>query len=119
MFVDAIPSLTVMVMADEPYWLVSGKMVKVRFAPLPPKIKLDGSTRLVLELVQEMRSDPGDVSASPIVNPIGPVEVSSKVFTFVMPVIVGNVFTLTTADAALFVGLVSGVMDETTAVLVF
>ena len=93
-------------------------MLIVLFVPLPVKTKLTGSANVVSVLDAVTTSEARSVSASPIVNPTGPVGVSSRVVTFVKPVIVGKVFTETIADAVLFVELESAVMDETTAVLV-
>jgi len=50
-------------------------MTTLRLAPVPPKVILASGTRVVFEEVAESVNPLGCVSASPIVNAIGPVGV--------------------------------------------
>ena len=74
-----VPSLTMIVIVDVPLWPVAGVMTAVRPAPLPPKTILATGTSVASDEVAERVNAAGEVSASPTVNAIGPVGVSSFV----------------------------------------
>ena len=80
-FVDAVsvPSLTVTVIVDVPLPPGAGVMTTLRLAPVPPKVILAFGTSVVFDEAPESVRLLGCVSASPIVNAIAPVGVSSFV----------------------------------------
>ena len=73
------PSLTVTVIVAEPFWLVAGVTVTVRFAPLPPNTTFALGTSVVLEELPLTVKLPAAVSASPTVKLIGPATASSLI----------------------------------------
>ena len=79
--VDAVaaPSLTVTVMVEAPLAPATGVIATVRFAPLPPKAMFASGTSAVFVELPVSVKVPGGVSASPMVNAIGAVGVSSFV----------------------------------------
>jgi hypothetical protein len=85
------PSLTVTVIVALPFWLAAGVTVTVRLAPLPPKTMFPLGTNPVLEELPLSVRLPAAVSASPTVNAIAPVGVSSLVVWSAMFEIVGAV----------------------------
>src|SRR5690349_9075682 len=73
----ALPSLTVTVIVALPNWFVAGRTVTVRFAPLPPNVILPLGIKVAWDDVPVRVKALTGVSASPIVNGIAPVVVSS------------------------------------------
>ena len=74
-----VPSLTVTVMVVVPFSPATGVMTTFRLAPVPPKVMLAFGTRVVFDELPASVKLPGGVSASPMVNAIGPVGVFSLV----------------------------------------
>src|SRR5258706_11329865 len=89
-FVLAVPSLTVTVMVAVPNWFAAGVSVTVLFAPLPPKTMLPLGISVGFEEEPVTIKLAGSVSASPIVNEMGPSGVSSAVTWLAMSEIVGG-----------------------------
>jgi hypothetical protein len=114
----AWPSLTVSVIVAEPLWSGDGVSVTVRFELLPPNTMFVFATRAGLELDALNTSDEAGVSASPIVNAIGPMAVSSGVVRLVIVEIVGNALMLTIAEAELSAPTGSAVEELTDATFV-
>ena len=79
--VDALrlPSLTAIVIVEVPLPPGAGVMTTFRLAPVPPKVMLAFGTRVVFDELPASVKLPGGVSASPMVNAIGPVGVFSLV----------------------------------------
>ena len=75
----SVPSLTVIVMVEEPLRPGAGVMTALRPAPLPPKTILATGTSAASDEVADKVNAFGEVSASPTVNAIGAVGVSSFV----------------------------------------
>ena len=100
-----VPSLTVIVMVEVPLWPAAGVMIALRPAPLPPKAILATGISTAFDEVTDSVNAFGEVSASPIVNAIAPVGVSSFVDCGPMAVMVGGVFGLTVSTK--FVDVVS------------
>ena len=76
---DKAPSLTVSVIVDVPDWLGAGAIVIVRFELLPPRTMAPVGINSAFEVLAETARLLEEVSASPIVNGIGEVAVSSSV----------------------------------------
>src|SRR6266567_3546350 len=93
---DTVPSLTVRVIVAVPNAFTAGIIVTVRLLLAPPKTMLVLGTRLGTEDVAERIRALAEVSASPIVNGIGLVAVSSGVVWLVMVEIVGRPLTAKT-----------------------
>src|SRR5438552_18772887 len=85
-------SVTVMVSVLVPVWLAAGVRVKVRSAPLPPKVMLALGRSVVFEEIAFMASEPAAVSASQMPNHSGPVAVFIDALTLGMAVICGPRF---------------------------
>ncbi len=100
-----VPSLTVIVMVEVPLCPAAGVMIALRPAPLPPKAILATGISTAFDEVADSVNAFGEVSASPIVNAIAPVGVSSFVDCGPMAVMVGGVFGLTVSTK--FVDVVS------------
>lgn len=75
----AVPSLTVMVIVDDPVWLAIGVNVTVRFAPLPPNEMFASGTSASLLDAPDTVSVPTGLSGSDMVNAMAPVGVFSGV----------------------------------------
>src|SRR5262245_51950309 len=115
----ALPSLIMMLIVAEPFWLVNGVIVTVRLLLLPPKTIPDSGTRLVFELAAPgVRLEAG-VSTSPITNASGPATLSSSIVTLVIVEMVGTLLTPNETEAELFPLFGSSIAEETVAVLVF
>src|SRR5262249_10350624 len=114
----AMPSLTTMVIVQNPLAFVAGTSVTVAFVPLPPKMIPLTGTRFVLELLPVSTSEFGGVSASSMLNEIGPMGVSSSVIWLEIPEIVGGEFTEIEPSTVLLPGIGSSVVDVTTAMFV-
>src|SRR4051812_46944559 len=72
------PSLTITVIVAVPFWFAAGVTVTVRFAPAPPNTTLATGTRVGLDEPRVKIRFAAAVSASPMVKPSAPVEVSSS-----------------------------------------
>src|SRR2546425_500611 len=83
------PSLTLTVIVVTPFWLAAGLTVTVRFDPLPPKTMLLVGTSVGLDDPLLNVRLPIGVSASPTVNGIAPVAVSTVVNWSAISLIVG------------------------------
>src|SRR4030095_13639953 len=97
-FVEAVsvPSLTETVMVAVPLSPATGGMTTSRFASFPPpKVMLAFGTSVVFDEVPETVNPVGGVSASPMVNAIGPVGVFSFVDCGAIAVMVGAVLAFT------------------------
>ena len=92
------PSLTVTVIVVLPNRFAAGVTVTVRLAPLPPSTTFASGTRVVFDDARVTVRLPAAVSASPIVNAIGPVDVSSFVVRSAMSDTVGAVLVLVTVS---------------------
>src|SRR4051812_6098637 len=90
--VVALPSLTETVIVAVPFWFAAGVIVRVRFAPLPPKTKFAFGTRVGLDELPFTVKLPTAVSASPTVNAIAAPGVSSLAVWLTIAEIVGGVF---------------------------
>jgi|SRR5687768_1698902 len=88
--VSFVPSSTVIVIVVLPLWLSPGVMVTVRLALLPCKLILAFGTKETLEEEAVTVNKLTGVSASPIVNEIGPVGVLSAVDCGSMELMVGG-----------------------------
>src|SRR5881394_2839480 len=77
--VPPLASVTMIVMALEPNWLVAGVTTMERLAAFPPKLIPDGATRLVLEEEAVTTRAEAVVSESPMVKPNVLVEESSVI----------------------------------------
>src|SRR6267143_2540075 len=86
------PSLNVTVIVALPFWLAAGLTVTVRLAPLPPNTMFALGTSVGLDELPLTVRLPAALSASPTVNAIAPVGVSSLVPWSTMSEIVGAVF---------------------------
>jgi len=87
-----LPSLTVTVIVVVPDWSADGVTVTVRFDPLPPNtMPLTGTSDVFDDEALKVRL-PAGLSASPTVNAIDPVVLSSGIVVFEMSLIVGAVF---------------------------
>ena len=75
----SVPSLTMIVMVDVPLWPAAGVIIASRPAPLPPKAILATGISTAFDEVADRVNAFGEVSASPTVNAIAPVGVSSFV----------------------------------------
>ena len=75
----SVPSLTVTVIVEVPLSPAAGVITTLRLAPLPPKVMLATGTKVVFEEAADRVKLLGSVSASPMVNAIGPVGVFSFV----------------------------------------
>src|SRR2546422_609575 len=73
------PSLTFTVIVATPFWLAAGLTVTVRFDPDPPKTMLLVGTSVGLDEPLLNVRLPAGLSASPTVNGIAPVGVSTVV----------------------------------------
>ena len=73
----------------------------VRFAPLPPTVIFPFGTRVVFDEVAVTVKSAANVSTSPTVKGMAPVEVSSFVDLSVMLLIVGRSFTAVTVTLRL------------------
>ena len=71
------PSLTLSVMRASPNWSATGVTITVRFDPEPPKTILLSGTNAGFEEAPLTTRVSGAVSTSPMVKPIGPVELFS------------------------------------------
>ncbi len=71
-----VPSLTMIVIVDEPLRPAAGVITAVRPAPLPPKAILATGINVASDEVADSVNAFGEVSASPTVNAIAPVGVS-------------------------------------------
>src|SRR5438552_764626 len=87
------PSLTLTVINVVPTWLVAGVTVTARLVPLPPKTMLALGTNVRLVDVALRVRLPAAVSTSPIMNAMGPVEVSSLTVWLPMAEMVGGSLT--------------------------
>src|SRR5687767_11980208 len=74
-----VPSLTAIVIVEVPLPPGAGVMTTFRSAPVPPKVMLAFGTRVVFDELPASVKLPGGVSASAMVNAIGPVGVFSLV----------------------------------------
>ena len=90
------PSLTVIVMVAVPERFAAGVTVTVREAALPPSTMFATGTSDVFEEPTESVRLPAAVCASPTVNAIAPVLVSSATDRLAISEMVGAVFTLLT-----------------------
>src|SRR5678815_1909735 len=88
-----VPSLTVSVIVVVPKALVTGVIVTVRFAPLPPNTMLFVGTSAGFDEPPLTVSEVAGVSKSPTVKPSAGVEVSSLTIWSATPVTVGASFT--------------------------
>ena len=88
-----VPSLTVTVMVAVPDWPAAGVTVTVRLAPFPPNTMLFVGTKVRFEdaLLRLRLFD--DVSKSPIVKLIAPVDVPRATVRFAISDTVGGSFT--------------------------
>src|SRR6188508_3301116 len=92
----SVPSLTVTVIVEVPLWPAAGVMTRLRLASVPPpKVMLAFGTNVTFDEVPETVNPVGCVSASPMVNAIGPVGVFSFVDCGAIAVMVGAVLALT------------------------
>lgn len=73
------PSVTVKVIVLDPDWFRAGLTVTVLAEPDPPKEIFPFGTSEVFDEVADMFRIPAELSTSPTVKGIGPVEVSSPV----------------------------------------
>ena len=87
----AVPSLTVRVMVDVPFWFAAGVTVTVRVAPLPLKTRLALGTNVVFDELPVTVRLATAVSASPTVKASAPVFVSSLIVWAASAEIVGDV----------------------------
>src|SRR6266567_1650452 len=93
---DIVPSLTVRVIVAGPNAFPAGVIFTVRLLWAPPKTMLVMGTRLESEEVAERISALAGVSASPMLNGIGLVAVSSAVVWLVIVEMVGRPLTAKT-----------------------
>src|ERR1051325_5174736 len=94
-------------------------MLRVRLAPLPPKLKLLADTRLVFEELAVMTRFSADVSKSDTVTLIGPVAVSSLMVRGGRLEIPGRSFTgLTLTVTVRLVVVVGGSPSSTVTVII-
>ena len=101
------PSLTVTVMLAVPIWFVTGVIVTVRVAPLPPKMTFPTGTSVGLDDVALSTRLDRAVSTSPTVKLIGPVEVFWLMVRSGILEIVGGSFTGVTVRTKLSLAVAS------------
>lgn len=94
--VEALPSLTLRVMIELPYWFGAGVTVTVRWDPVPARRIFAWWTKVVLDDSAVTTSDPAAVSTSPTVKAREPVDVSSLITLLATALIVGASFTAVT-----------------------
>ena len=83
------PSLTVTVIVDVPDWPAAGVSVRVRDAPLPPKVIFAFGTSVGLDEEPDSVRLAAGVSRSPTVKPSGPNVAPVRMVWFGMSEIVG------------------------------
>jgi len=110
--------MTVTVIVLVPLAFAAGVSVIVRFAPLPPRLIPLAATTFRFEEVAVTVSDPAAVSASPAVNAIAEVGVSSFVLCAAIADMVGKSFTAVRLIAKLVVVVSAPSLTDTVKVSV-